>query len=643
MQHELTVSALCGIGRIPSTKAGAHKWLDSNGVSHRIVSVRGGHAKAVALADLPRPERLAYLARKLELADLPYGERDDTAWEAYFSAPKSLREAADNRAEMVRAALSLDGATWGDRVAAITGLFEDATPSVGTLKRYVKLVKGVDPANFEPTLLPRYRTEGAPKTRVSDAAWAHFMRTIKDAAPTFPLVSAWRDVADIAAQKEWVWPSYPTINRRWNALPKPQRDAARYGRGETAKQLYQPVRRDKTTICPLEWVSLDGRTQDYWTDMGDGKPVRITMLTLVDVASNKIIGYELAPSENADATARLIRKSCENYGIFDRLYTDNGSAFAGHRVAGGTNHKFRNSSTNKGVRPIGICKILDIKIKFALPGNAQAKIAERIFASISRTIDDRPEFAGAHAGHNPGASPTASVVPVPIETVRHVVEREVIRHNSQTGRRSDGANGRSYDAVFDAGIANRTTRKMTARQLYLASLDYRPVAVDRVGQMKIDGWVYGGPATQIELLGYHKSGQKILLGRDPDDLAAPAIAFDEDHKLICEGILPVASGRYDSVDGIRDASRNRKVARRMAKRADDANCYADDTEFAANLRALSAVHAKSETKTPAPKVVEGHFSNPLQDSPVPEQQRSELSQEMLANFDRANAKRLNRG
>lgn len=30
--------------------------------------------------------------------------------------------------------------------------------------------------------------------------------------------------------------------------------------------LTQPVHRDKTSIVPLEVVSLDGRTQDFWVD-----------------------------------------------------------------------------------------------------------------------------------------------------------------------------------------------------------------------------------------------------------------------------------------------------------------------------------------------------------------------------------------
>jgi putative transposase len=236
------------------------------------------------------------------------------------------------------------------------------------------------------------------------------------------------------------------------------------------------------------------------------------------------------------------------------LYTDNGSAFAGHLIAGGAAHKFRNVSANTGLRPLGICHHLGIDLKFALPGNAQAKIAERVFATLSLCLDDRPEFQMANAGHKPGASPCVGVVPVPFEIVERVVAREIDRYNREAGRRSQGANGRSYQAVFDAGYAERVPRRMTQRQVYLASLIYAPAAADRDGRIKVDKWVYGYFTTMADLLPYHGKGQRVLLGRNPDDLSAPAIAYDETLNLICEGIAPVKRGDYMSVDGIREAA-----------------------------------------------------------------------------------------
>jgi len=241
-------------------------------------------------------------------------------------------------------------------------------------------------------------------------------------------------------------------------------------------------------------VSLDRRTKDFWAHSGDGKVLRHTFLALVDRATNSVMDWELAQSGNARSTVRLIKRACQTYGNFDRLYPDNGSAFAGHLVAGGAVHKFRNSNTKmQGVKPLGICHHLGIKLHFALPCNGQAKSAERSFDSLSRVIDDRPEFKGAHAGHAPGASPDASVVPVDLEVARAILTREVHRHNAEAGRRARGMKGRSYQEAFESGFALRVRRQPTARQLCLAGLIYTPVKVDRCGRVQVDTWTYGQP------------------------------------------------------------------------------------------------------------------------------------------------------
>jgi putative transposase len=505
----------------------------------------------------------------------------------------------------------------------------------------LKAVKGVDPINFAPALLDG-NTQGGARCDVSPMAWRFFMTLIRDAAPDWPLISAWRHVRDVAEIEGWDWPSFPTVWRRWNELPEAQRLEAREGKRAAVKALALPALRDKTSISALEWVSLDGRTQDFWVVTEEGKVVRPVMIILVDVASNKVLDFELAPSENAVATVRLIRRTCETYGTFDRLYTDNGSAFAGHLVAGGNPHKFRNSAGVDSLQPFGICKILGIKLHFALPENAQTKIAERTYASLSRVIDDGPEFKGAHAGHKPGAIPDAKVTPVPIDKAMAVLKREVKRYNAETGRRSQGANGRSYDQVFDDQMLHRTHRKPSVRQLYLSGLVWKPVAVDRWGRVTVNGWTYGGHSTQDALLRFHGRDKRILLGRDPYDFSAPAIAFDHEGHLICEGIEPVARGKYGSVDGIRDAARNRKAAREAVKAAETANDYLQDAEYARIQSILNAKWDAVQDVTPQGNgVLAPEFKSPLRDKAKakPEEIQA-VPAEFMKNFDQGVASLL---
>ncbi|MDT8857163.1 transposase domain-containing protein [Paracoccaceae bacterium Fryx2] len=340
---------------------------------------------------------------------------------------------------------------------------------------------------------------------------------------------------------------------------------------------------------------------------------------------------------------RYIRRACETYGIFDRLYPDNSRSFTGNLVAGGAVHKFRNApKAMDGVKPLGICHHLGIAIHFATPEHGQSKIAERCFASLSRVIEDRPEFKGAHAGHKPGASPDAGVTPIALEEARRVLAREVNRYNAETGRRGQGMRGRSYRDVFEAGLKLRVRRVATSRQLYLAGLIYTPVAVDRWGRVTVDDCTYGDPDTQDALLKYHdpKSKTRILLGRNPDDFDQPALAYNEAGELICEGILPVKIGAYGSVDGIRTATRNRKAVTIATRRLDEAQAFMD----AARFKELTDSIPDPGPLVPAPAgVVEGHFGSTLKPARVmavdlvheSRKPRPAVPEEYLRNLDAA--------
>jgi putative transposase len=638
----LAVSDIAGVAGVPGTNRGVRDWLKRLCIPVGTV----GNRFTFHLSDLPDSVRQAFLARAVATAGLEPGAFDDVAHAAFLEAPETMRAEAERRAAIAVFLLKLgDAVTWAERAALATDKFGPEGTSIPSLKRLSRAVEGLDPINFAPALL-RDQKGGAPRTDMSDDAWAYFLTTIRDAGPQFPLLQAWRDVRDVAKVRGWAWPKAVTVYRRWNDLPEAERLVARLGRDAAIGKLSMPIERDKTTISALDWVSLDGRTLDFWVDFGDGKPVRPVMLALVDVASNAVVGYELGRSENATGTVRLIRRTCAKYGIFSRLYTDNGSSFAGHLVAGGNVHRFRNSGSKvEGAKPLGICHFLGIDLHFALPKNAQAKIAERTFATLSRVIDDRPEFAKAHAGHAPGAAPSSHVVPVPLALAESVIAREIDRHNAETNRRSQGARGRSYQQVFEAGLAKRIKRKASQYQLYLAGLIYQPVTVDKWGRITVDTWTYGGPETQADLLPYHGKGRAVLLGRDPDDFSAPAIAFDADGRLICEGIAHVKRGAYGSKDGIREAAKNRKAARDATTAAEAANGYLDDAAFAAALADLAGPYSPA---TSPERVVAAEFAAPLRRAPakgkgVAKAEPTPVPPVYYANMERVLAEKLAKG
>ncbi|WP_288960518.1 transposase domain-containing protein [uncultured Sulfitobacter sp.] len=650
------VRNLLGVGRIPSHRSSATSWFEKRGIKLVKQKGRGGEKNAICISDLPDEERQAYWSRELNDLELDQGIRDDEAHAHFSQATAKARARAERKATIAEILTTLkeNGVSSTDRFSVVKKKFGSRGTSRASLTRIEAAINDVDPINFAPALLDSYKPTKKPAS-LSEDAWRFFLTMIRDAAPEWPLREAYRRVRDAAPAMGWTVPSETTFYRRWYELDEAQRLHARFGGAEATKRLTIPAQRDKTSILPLEWVSLDGRTQDYWVDWGDGKPSRPTMVSLVDAASNVILDWELSPSENANATVRVIKRVCEKYGIFENLYPDNGSSFAGHRVAGGAPHRFRNGIA-KGVQPLGICKIMGIKLHFALPKNAKAKIAERIFATISRSLDDGPEFKGAHAGHAPGASPSSDIVPVPVELAKEVLSREIARHNREAGRRSQGARGRSYDAILRDGLIareelGRPVRRATADQIYLAGLHWKPVTVDRNAQITVQGWTYGGPETRSTLAPYRKGeprnptgGVQIIFGRDPDDFGAPGVAYDADGNLICRDIEAVKKGPYGSEDGVRQAAKNRKAAQTAAKAAKAANDYLDDDAYRVAMEAVAASVTQDEAPLPAPKVVGARFGSPLQARVIEEHSEKSLSDEdewrrKLANMDRREAAR----
>ncbi len=97
--------------------------------------------------------------------------------------------------------------------------------------------------------------------------------------------------------------------------------------------------------------------------------------------------------------------------------------------------------------------------------------------------------------------------------------------------------------------------------------------------------------------------------------------------------MPVLRGAYGSVDGVRDAKRNRKAARVAVQAAADANDYLSNAEFEAAMAAIPTPDAP----TPAPEaVVAGRFAGPLKLHKPKAAARAEanaIPAEYLRNFD----------
>lgn len=610
----LIVSDIVGLPGLPSTKFGIRQWLKRLAVP----LVRDGNRFTFALSDLPAPVRAAFLDREAAEFGLDPGQYDEAAHARLEDATPRMRARAEADARLVTfiEARVQAGLSQEDAFKAARAKFGPKGTSRATLLRNMKAVKGVDPVNFAPALLTDHCRVGGrkgPAAGESPEAWAYFLHRISAAHPDWPLAAAYDEVERIKAQMGWHWPSRATIYNRWNALPQSAQLTLRFGAEKAAEMLRQPVPRKRDEVPPMHIWSLDGQTRNVNAGFEDGTEGRPIELRLVDVGSGRIVGWRLCNTENAIDTAALIIEAVRKYGAPKFICTDNSRAFSSHLIAGGTKFKFRKrKDAPRRMEPPGVCQLLGIDVFYHKPRNGQAKYVERTFAETQRRVDAGPEFKGAHTGASVLSKPDGPIKAVPLATIVEVSEREYRHHNARI-RRGGFAKGRSFDAIFEAGTKDAPLRMPTERQFYRASLAYRPVSVDRNGRFEVEGWIYGGPDTQDALLAWHGKGQ-VLVGINPHDFEAPAVAYDPDGRLIADDIEAVVPGEYRSMKGLQAYKRHEKAAQREIRKAKAHNALAG-AALLEKARQAQAAATPTEPDRPRSKVVQPPFGGPLIDTP----------------------------
>jgi putative transposase len=137
---------------------------------------------------------------------------------------------------------------------------------------------------------------------------------------------------------------------------------------------------------------------------------------------------------------------------------------------------------------------------------------------------------------------------------RHVA-REIIEHNSRDGRRTETAQGRSFDATFAASLAdpaNIVTRAAPSqRALWL-------LAAEQIRTRKGNGEIHfmGNRYWHGDLTGH--ANARVTLRFDPDNLKADLRVYDSKDRLICMAYCIDTTG-FDDQDAARTHGRNRKA------------------------------------------------------------------------------------
>ncbi|TCS70742.1 Mu transposase-like protein [Sulfuritortus calidifontis] len=443
-----------------------------------------------------------------------------------------------------------------------------------------------------------------------EAAWRQLLALwLRPEKPSLRM--CYRQVQRMAQQHGWRLPSFASVARRVQRLPKPLVVLQREGK-EAYDRLWPPMKRSVAHLAALEWVNADGHRLDVFVRLPErfgGGIERVHLVAWQDIYSRKILAWRLTPTLNAYSVILSFADLVTEYGVPDHALMDNGREFGAKCVSGKAQWRFRFKAAEDEMT--GILPLLGVDVHWATPFHGQAKPIERAFRDLAEAISKDPRLAGAYTGNKPDAKPeNYGSKAVEWALLEQVVREAIAEHNARTGRRTETAKGASFDAVFAESFGRRVVKRLAPSQRAMLLLASEPVTVRQNGTFEVAGNTYGiDPRLGL-------AGKRIVARFDPDDLKKPVMVFSLDGRLLGEAAPTVR--RFDD----QAAAQSFKREQRRAKRA-----YREHMASLEKLAGMEIPAAVAAGDVPAPAAV--RMVQPM----VPERERDEDVEALVAKAD----------
>lgn len=522
------------------------------------------------------------------LQNLPWTAEEFAAKEqAFIRLPGSVQEEGNRRARLMRDLEARLRAT-GERntVACIKQWADEQEPRVGvsTIYDWRKRIANLEPEHWRIALAPDYRNSGRPRLDVSEEMFAWIVREWGHTSKP-PLRTVYRRAKKEAEARDLTLPSYATVKRRIDAVPRLQRVFMR--EGEKGLDAALPtMRRDYSTLELHEIWNSDGRVMDVHCVWPDGEIARPVVVAFMDVRSRVIVGWAVGKSESAHLVRAAIADSLRRTrAVPQKFYLDNGRGYASKEITGGqpTRYRFKYDEEEQ----VGIATLLGIGTMWATPYNGRAKPIESFWNRLVDGVDKRAEFVGAYTGSMPSNRPEEHDIKkaVPIARFMEVLE-ETIDAYHRAEHRGDAMDNESPRAVFDRLAPSCTATQPTERQLSWCLLASKQVKLTRERTIEVLGNRYG--CDQLTAL---NSRGPYTVRYDPVDASRSALLFDGTQFLMEVPII-VKTGFAD-----REAAQKHMRANRARKRAIKDHAQALKTMDAA--RSWDVVHGAGAPGAPS--------------------------------------------
>lgn len=532
---------------------------DGTPLARRRAARGGGHEYHASLLPDLAQEVLARSTLVTANAANDPGNSDVEIWLWFEKQPSTIKDKASQRLTILLA-IEAAIAAGVKRTKAVQAAARQYHVSPRAIADWTALVARIDRSNWLPCLAPQY--QGGGKSIDIDAeAWTILKSDwLRPEKPSF--AACYNRLVECYARPRGIeLPSRKTLQRRLQSeVGKELQIAKREGR-EALRRIVPPQRRHVGDLHAMQAVNVDGHTFDVFVQWEDGRIDRPVMVGIQDIYSRKLLSYRIGETENTILTRLAFADLFRDHGIPSEAVLDNGRAFASKALTGGAKTRFRFKI--KDTDPTGVLTALSVNVHWTLPYRGSSKPIERCWRDLCEEIAKHPAVSGAYTGNKPGAKPeNYRERAIPIAEFRAHVARCIAAHNARNGRRTETANGRSFDDTFAASYALSPVGRASPAQLRLALLEAQDRRCDRAnGSVTLAGNRYWS-AEMINL-----AGQKVSVRFDPDNLHSEVHIYLANGTYFGAAQVIERTGFFDK-SGAERRSKLEASARRKVKAAE---------------------------------------------------------------------------
>ncbi len=583
-----------GLPGVPGDKRGinrradAERWASRLGPDNRLLvrtrkGARGGGVEFHASL-LPGEARIELARRGIIRTRPELPTAQTTAWSWYDSQSSSVKQEAERRLIVVTEVqlLTEAGTT---KSAAVAEASKTHAAGQATVWNWLRSVDGLARADWLPALAPR-RKGGGCEAEIHADLWEAFKSDyLRPEQPT--LTSVYRRVGRVAAARGLSMASERTFRRKLEReLPAEVLVLRREGE-EALRRAVPAHRRSVAELQAMEWVNIDGHKFDVFARTPDGRTVRPMMVAIQDVFSRKILAHRIGTEESAILTRLAFADLFRDWGIPGHAVLDNGRAFASKWITGGTKTRFRFKI--RAEEPMGLLPGLGVKTHFTIPYRGQSKPIERAFRDLCDSIAKHPAFSGAYTGNNPMAKPeNYGSKAIDWDSFVAVVAEGIAEHNARAGRRTESAQGRSFDEVFAESYAVAPIQKVVdpaVMRMALLAADQKLIN-RQTGVLELEGNRYWHPQM------FALRGERVTVRFDPDNLHGAVHLYDTQGRYLLEAMLLADEG-FATTAGAKETAKRAANVKRRAKELEAAERLLSPEEVAA-LQAAPRPDTKPE-------------------------------------------------